>query len=54
MSVKRLMSPTARENRELIKIHEVHMASAIKKMAGVCGLSEDQRKALEFFLTRED
>ena len=53
MSVKRLMSPTARENRELIKIHEVHIASVIEKIAGVCGLSEKQKEALEFYLLKD-
>ena len=54
MSVKRLISDTAKKNKELAKIHRPHIASAILKVAGVCGLSEDQRKALEFFVTRED
>jgi len=52
MTVRRLINETERKNRELIKIHKDHMASAIEKIAGVCGLSEAQEKALKFYLTK--
>lgn len=53
MAIRRLITKTEIKNREIIKEYKDPIAAVIKKIAAVCGLSEEQEKALSFYLTKK-